>query len=104
MKIYTSTEEGVFIEHFEHELIKSEKDVLNSKDENAKKNLKKNLLDKTRKVISKTKSSELQKIYESKKPKLNDGDVYDLIGVEFYDKESGIINCRVNGEHKQIRF
>jgi hypothetical protein len=104
MKIYTSTEEGVFIEHFEHQLTKSEKDVLNSKDDNAKKNLKKVLLDKTRKVVSKTKSSEFKKLYESKKPKLNDGDVYDLIGVEFYDNESGIINCKVNGEHKQIRF
>lgn len=46
-------------------------------------------------------------MYLSKKPILEAGDIYQLIAVDVsVDGENctGIINCRVNGEHEQIRF
>ena len=48
-----------------------------------------------------------QSIYEANKPILKENDTYQLIAVNMVlnDKVgNGIINCRVNGEHKQIRF
>jgi hypothetical protein len=47
-----------------------------------------------------------QDIYERVKPVLKVGDTYQLIGINIYidSKTSGILNCRVNSEHKQIRF
>ena len=48
-----------------------------------------------------------QKIYESIKPTLEEGQTYQLIAVNAFISEgkiSGILNCRVSGEHKQIRF
>jgi len=48
-----------------------------------------------------------QNQYLLNKPELKEGDVYQLIAVDITLNEmmvSGIINCRINGEHKQIRF
>jgi hypothetical protein len=58
-------------------------------------------------VLDASKVAELEAFYESKKPELKDGDDYQLIGVDLLeagDSYSGILNCRVNGEHIQIRF
>lgn len=41
--------------------------------------------------------------YNLVKPTLKDTDVYQLISIDMVDNK-GILNCRVNGEHKQIRF
>jgi len=46
----------------------------------------------------------LQVIYDANKPILKDGDVYQLIGADINEDGNGIINCRVNGEHQQIRM
>lgn len=48
-----------------------------------------------------------QSIYEYNKPTLKENDTYQLIAVDIHlDGEvgKGIINCRINGEHKQVRF
>lgn len=48
-----------------------------------------------------------QNLYASNKPKLKETDKYELIAVNISIDGStgtGIINCRINGEHKQIRF
>lgn len=45
--------------------------------------------------------------YNSIKPELKEGDAYELIAMDLVIDELklfGILNCRVNGEHKQIRF
>jgi hypothetical protein len=51
--------------------------------------------------------ADLEAFYENKKPELRDGDDYQLIAIDLReagDTYSGILNCRVNGEHIQIRF
>lgn len=53
------------------------------------------------------KIADLEAFYEGKKPELKDGDDYQLIAIDLReagDTYSGILNCRVNGEHIQIRF
>jgi hypothetical protein len=45
--------------------------------------------------------------YNEVKPILKEGDTYELIAMDITIKNEfafGILNCRVNGEHKQIRF
>jgi hypothetical protein len=45
--------------------------------------------------------------YDELKPVIKETDQYQLIAVNMMldgDATSGIINCRVNGDHKQIRF
>ena len=45
--------------------------------------------------------------YLANKPALAEGDTYQLIAVDMTLDEGvtqGILNCRVNGEHKQVRF
>lgn len=52
--------------------------------------------------------TELIAFYTSKKPELKSTDTYQLIGVHITKTNNntyvGIINCRVNGEHTQVRF
>ena len=48
-----------------------------------------------------------QTVYEFHKPVLKETDIYELIEVVTRiegTNMNGIINCRVNGDHKQIRF
>lgn len=63
--------------------------------------------DPTRIAVSEEKASELSAIYQSNKPLLQDGDSYQFIGANVsQDSEQswGILNCRVNDEHIQVRF
>lgn len=52
--------------------------------------------------------TELDALYESVKPELKDGDEYQLIACDASRDQAGvlhgILNCRVNGEHVQVRF
>jgi hypothetical protein len=48
-----------------------------------------------------------QAAYLANKPALAEGDTYQLIAVDMTLDNGvtrGILNCRVNGEHKQVRF
>lgn len=52
-------------------------------------------------------ATEAQTVYEFHKPVLKETDTYQLIAVDLRIEglnKNGIINCRINGEHKQIRF
>lgn len=58
-------------------------------------------------AVSEEKASELSAICQNSKPLLQDGDSYQFIGANVsQDSEQswGILNCRVNGEHIQVRF
>lgn len=48
------------------------------------------------------------KIYDKFKPLVSEDDLYELVCVNVLiddnNKLSGILNCRINGNHKQIRF
>ncbi len=51
--------------------------------------------------------SAAQAIYNKNKPTIKNSDVYELISVDVFmdgTSETGIINCRINKEHIQIRF
>jgi len=53
------------------------------------------------------KIAELDAFYETKKPEVKEGQEYSLISIDMResgDSFTGILNCRVNGEHIQIRF
>lgn len=95
------------------ELTDSQKELLNSNnvdDEPAKKALIKDLQDKRFTVIEDPAvASKLDTIYAAQKPALNDTDNYELIDIHITldDKNpngTGLLNCRVNSDHKQIRF
>lgn len=56
---------------------------------------------------SQAESLALNEIYESVKPNLEEGQTYSLISIDAHQVEdlyTGIINCRVNEEHVQVRF
>jgi hypothetical protein len=59
-------------------------------------------------AVSSELAEKLNTVYTSLKPELKEEDIYQLISADFSEKSenvfTGIINCRINGEHKQIRF
>lgn len=93
------------------ELTQEQKDLLKSKDSEdlqAKILLMKDL-DALRKVnVVEEKEIELNNFYNSIKPELKENDVYQILAMDVVEKGqgvfTGILNCRINGEHKQIRF
>lgn len=110
MKNLQSTTEGTWLELVSVELTEVEKTLLMSKEESDKE-AKEKLVEKIKSEIEKPASKEdtelVQKLYESIKPTLEKDQTYQLIAMNASIKEghiSGILNCRVNGEHKQIRF
>lgn len=110
MKQLFSTEEGVWKELKPVELTQEEKELLKSAD-SANKESKRALIERVkseREVVASKKDTNFMKSEYSKiKPVLNEGDVYQLLGVNCTvndDKVSGILNCRVNGKHIQVRF
>jgi hypothetical protein len=57
--------------------------------------------------VAEPKLSELHSIYQSVKPTIEEGSTYEFIGMNCSQdgvKSWGILNCRINGEHIQIRF
>lgn len=57
-------------------------------------------------LLTSEESITFEEIYNRVKPTLKTEDIYQLIGINIFvsGKTFGILNCRVNGEHKQIRF
>ncbi len=109
MKKYNSTTEGTWIEIVQVELTEAEQTLLRSKDPAdaaARLELRQRVASESKKPVSEAKSDELSALYESLKPEVKEGDVYQLIAVDVFEKDklTGIINCRINKEHKQIRF
>lgn len=107
MKQYQSTTEGTWVEIKKVELTEEQKTLLMSKedsDKEAKESLIETIKSQRTSEVDATKCSELISLYDSKKPELKESDIYELISADVLENFTGIINCRVNGEHKQIRF
>lgn len=109
MKNLQSIEEGKWVELLPFTFTKEEMGLLVSKnpeDIEAKETLLAKIETKTKKAATKTDAAVAKAKYEEVKPTLKEEDTYELITVDvFIDKTVlGILNCRVNGEHKQIRF
>jgi hypothetical protein len=57
-------------------------------------------------LLSESESVKYVELYNTHKPTLTQNDEYEFIvcNITATRKISGILNCRINGEHKQIRF
>jgi hypothetical protein len=101
MKKYTSQEEGVWKEILNPAITEQQLVILEGEDTTEKQELIESIrLSSTQAVVD---TAELVALYNANKPELKDADVYSLIDANIYNN-TGLINCRVNGEHKQIRF
>lgn len=110
MKNLQSITEGTWIELVPVELTESERTLLmsrNESDREAQTTLMTRIKSEREQPASKTDAKIAQAKYEEIKPTLEEGQTYQLIAMDSSISEgniSGILNCRVNGEHKQIRF
>ncbi len=110
MKNFQSTTEGTWIELLPVQLTEEQKTLMMStkeEDREAKKSLMETIKEQREGSVTTKKKNELNSFYESIKPEIGEDDVYQLISVDVSEIESnfnGILNCRVNGKHKQIRF
>lgn len=111
MKNYQSTTEGTWIELLKVELTEEQKALLISTDKadkDAQQELRKQIKADKESEVEEAKATELTTFYEGIKPTLKEEDTYQLISADLSQKEeggfTGILNCRVNGEQKQIRF
>lgn len=106
MKNLQSTTEGTWIELKQVQLTEEQKTLLNSNDEANTEAVTALLAEikSLREVVAQEEDSALAQVkYEEVKPTLKETDIYQLISFDITDN-NGILNCRVNGEHKQIRF
>jgi hypothetical protein len=103
MKNYQSIIEGTWVEILKVELTEEQKTILLSK-----KDLLSLIKSKREGKVSIEKKNSLSAFYDSVKPELKEEDIYKLISIDVSDKEDGIfkgvLNCRINEEHIQIRF
>ena len=110
MKVIQSTVETIWKEIVKVELTAEEKSlILSTKEEDkvAKKELMDRLKSERELELDVETSDIAQAIYEANKPTLKSTDTYQLIAVDMQLEGKvgkGIINCRVNEEHRQIRF
>jgi hypothetical protein len=107
MKNLQSTTEGTWIELNQVELTEEQIALLMSTDEEAKIELINEIKSLRETVAQQADILLVQAKYEEVKPVLEENDTYQLIAFDIVINEealSGILNCRVNGEHKQIRF
>jgi len=111
MKNYQSTAEGSWIELLKVKLTKEQKELLASTDEadiDTQKELREQIKDEREGQVEEAKATELTTFYQGIKPELKEEDTYQLISADLSEKQegvfTGILNCRVNGEHKQVRF
>lgn len=109
MKNLQSIEEGKWVELVSIQLTDAEKLVLESPEKSDEKlALIEKIKTDSKKSVSATIASKAKSKYNEIKPSLKETDVYELIAADFmYDDAnitSGILNCRINEEHVQIRF
>jgi hypothetical protein len=110
IKNLISREEGVWFVLNKLELNEEQRTLLTNKDGDSEE--RKQLLEEiktNRESPAQQEDVDLaQSIYLQYKPELKEGDDYRLLSVNATFKDdvlvNGIINCRVNGSHKQIRF
>ena len=108
MKNLQSKVEGTWIDVQNVELTKEEQDILFSnvkENEEAKKALQEAIEVKRNVAASSEDSKFAQDIYEANKPKLEEGDVYELIiAIVIPINKKGTISYKVNGKYAQVHF
>lgn len=111
MKKFQSTAEGIWTENVIVPLNQEQISLLNSTEEAdfEPKAALINTIQNQRKIeVEYEKSTILTYFYQTKKPPLKVNDIYELISIDVSEPVenafSGILNCRVNNEHIQVRF
>jgi hypothetical protein len=111
MKTYQSTTEGIWVELRGVKLTKEQRDLMRSKNEDdaeAQSELSQWIKSQREVEVDEAKAESLTVFYNTIKPELKEDDTYHLISIDLSEKSegvyTGILNCRVNGEHEQIRF
>tara|TARA_R110000822_G_scaffold18852_1_gene61834 strand:- start:1131 stop:1460 length:330 start_codon:yes stop_codon:yes gene_type:complete len=109
MKTYKSTIEGTWVEILKVELTEEQKALMvstNKEDKEAKVALAQSIKAQREGVVPENKTAELVAFYNTIKPVLKETDVYQLISADLSEADTftGILNCRVNREHIQVRF
>jgi t-SNARE complex subunit (syntaxin) len=110
MRNFQSTTEGTWIELLPVQLTEEQKTLMistNKENEEAKQTLMETIRAQRESIVSSEKQEQLNSFYNLIKPEVGENDVYDFVSANLSKKESkisGILNFRVNGEHKQIRF
>ena len=110
MKVIQSTLETIWKEIVKIELTSEEQTLIfstNEENEVAKKALIDRVKSERELELDVETSAIAQAIYEANKPTLKSTDTYQLIAVDMQLEDevgTGIINCRVNEEHMQVRF
>lgn len=101
MKNYISSTEGVWKEILNPTITEEQLTILNGSDELAKNNLITEIKNTFEILVENT--ADLDIIYNNNKPKLTESDVYSFIDMLVFGS-NGLLNCRINGIQKQIRF
>jgi len=107
MKNLKSNTEGVWIEFKPTALTEEQKAIMQSSDTEAKLALSSELKEATEKTPDDITLALVIAKYNYIKAEVSVNDTYELIGCNISlnsTKLSGILNCRINGDHKQIRF
>jgi hypothetical protein len=111
MKQFQSTIEGVWLEQVAIQLTEAEKQLMVSQKEDdavKKEALLKRLKEEREQPTTLEKSDALTAFYNGIKPTFKETDLYELIACNFSEDDtmmfSGILNYRLNTEHKQVRF
>jgi hypothetical protein len=109
MENFQSTIESKWVKINNVEITETEQELLRStkeEDKVAKAELLETINSKRFTSLTATKSKEFVTLYNIVKPVLKETDEYQLIAIDVCktDRLSGILNCRINGEHKQVRF
>lgn len=110
MKHFEKINDGVWMKRNTPLLTEEQKTLLASKEESdvdAKKELNTLIASQLKIEATSDEVSKLDAALEANKPELKENDTYTLIHCAISlddDKATGLINCRVNGEHIQVRF
>jgi hypothetical protein len=105
-----STTEGQWAQRVKVELTEAQKTLIAStsdSDKEAKRALMTEIKTQSQKPAETADAAKAQAKYVEVKPTLTETDTYQLIAMDVTiadDTVRGILNCRVNSDHKQIRF
>jgi hypothetical protein len=111
MKTFQSTIEGAWTKIVPVQLTDVQKELLLStkdEDKDAKRILSQEISSQMNGIPNSEETAQLNSLYNSVKPELKEDESYQLLSITVLGHEdeelSGILNYRINKEHKQIRF
>lgn len=110
MKHYQSTIEGTWVEILPVTLTEEQQAIMSSIDKYPAEDVKAvmdTINEQKTGAVHEDMAQLLTTFYNTKKPELKETDTYQLVAMDVTENNGdlfGILNCRVNGEHVQVRF